>query len=238
MPHAGSPSRRGALFRRVAGVCLAALFCSAGGGRTPAGESAPPRGTILVLGDSLAAGSGVEKEQAFPAILQKRVDQANLPYDVVNAGVNGDTSSGGRRRIPWLLRRPVDVLLLELGGNDGLRGIPPETTRSNLIAIVEATRAKYPEARVLVAGMQMPANMGPAYTEEFREVFPAVARETQSALIPFLLEGVGADPQYNQPDLIHPNPAGHRRVADTVWKYLEPVLRETSEAEDRKGKTR
>jgi len=188
-------------------------------------EAADERKRIVVLGDSLAAGSGVGKDGAYPAFVQKRIDQEKLPYTVINAGVDGDTSSGGLRRINWLLRKKVDVLLLELGGNDGLRGIDTKTTKANLIAIVARTRDKYPDVKVVIAGMQMPPNMGKKYTEAFKKIFPVVAKETKSALIPFLLEGIGADPKYNQPDLIHPTKEGHEIVAGTVWKVLGPVLK-------------
>lgn len=182
------------------------------------------RKTIFVLGDSIAAGHGVDPEEAFPGLLQQRINQQKLPYEVVNAGVSGDTTAGGVRRMPWLLRRPMDVLVLELGGNDGLRGITPKETKANLEKIIDLAREKNPEVRIIVAGMQMPQNMGEDYTREFREVFPAVAREKQAKLIPFLLEGVGGKAEFNLPDRIHPNPEGHKIIADTVWKFLLPLL--------------
>lgn len=181
--------------------------------------------TILVLGDSIAAGFGVDPKEAYPAVLQRKVEAANLPYTVVNAGVSGDTTAGGLRRLDWQLRRPVDVLLLELGGNDGLRGIPPETTRSNLVAIIAKTRAKNPAAQIVLAGMEMPANMGEDYNRQFQRVFPEVAKEQQAALVPFLLANVGGVPELNLPDQIHPTPKGHELVASNVWVVLEPVLR-------------
>ncbi len=182
------------------------------------------RKTIFVLGDSIAAGHGVDPEEAFPGLLQQRINEQKLPYEVVNAGVSGDTTAGGVRRMPWLLRRPMDVLVLELGGNDGLRGITPKETKANLIKIIDLAREKNPEVQVIVAGMQMPQNMGEDYTREFRDVFPAVAREKQAKLIPFLLEGVGGKAEFNLPDRIHPNPEGHKIIADTVWKFLLPLL--------------
>ncbi len=182
------------------------------------------RKTIFVLGDSIAAGHGVDPEEAFPGLLQQRINEQKLPYEVVNAGVSGDTTAGGVRRMPWLLRRPMDVLVLELGGNDGLRGITPKETKANLEKIIDLAREKNPEVRVIVAGMQMPQNMGEDYTREFREVFPAVAREKRAKLIPFLLEGVGGKAEFNLPDRIHPNPEGHKIIADTVWKFLLPLL--------------
>ena len=182
------------------------------------------RRTILILGDSLAAGSGVDPDEAFPALLQKKIDAAGLKYEIVNAGVSGDTTAGGLRRIDWLLRRKVDILVLELGGNDGLRGISPATTRTNLQTIIDRTKVKCPDARIVIAGMQMPPNMGEEYNSAFRQVFPDLARLNKTALIPFLLEGVGGKPEMNLPDQIHPNPEGHRIVADNVWKVLKPLL--------------
>jgi acyl-CoA thioesterase-1 len=184
----------------------------------------PDRKTVFVLGDSLAAGYGLDPSEAFPALLQKKVDAAGLPFEIVNAGVSGDTTAGGLRRLDWLLRRRIDVLVLELGGNDGLRGLTPSATQSNLQAIIERTRAKYPAAEIVVAGMQMPPNLGTEYREAFQKVFPEVARRHHAALIPFLLEGVGGKPDLNLPDGIHPTAEGHRIVAETVWSVLQPVL--------------
>ena len=183
------------------------------------------RRTILILGDSLAAGSGVDPDEAFPALLQRKIDDAGLKYEIVNAGVSGDTTAGGLRRIDWLLRRKVDILVLELGGNDGLRGISPATTRTNLQSIIDRTKAKYPDATIVMAGMQMPPNMGEEYNDAFRQVFPEIAKSNKAALIPFLLEGVGGKPEMNLPDQIHPNPEGHRIVADNVWTILKPLLK-------------
>jgi acyl-CoA thioesterase-1 len=181
---------------------------------------------ILVLGDSLAAGLGVAPGQAFPAVLQEKLDDAGLKDRVINAGVSGDTSADGLGRIDWLMKRPVGVLILELGANDGLRGLPVSMTRSNLQAIVSCVRSKYPEAKVVIAGMEMPPNMGEDYTTEFRKIFPELARTNGAALIPFLLEGVAGNPELNQEDRMHPNAAGHRIVAENVWKVLKPLLRE------------
>src|SRR5688572_23332682 len=181
------------------------------------GANENERRAILILGDSLAAGFGVDPDEAFPALLQKKIDGAGLKYEVINAGVSGDTTAGGLRRMDWLLRRKIDVLVLELGGNDGLRGIPPPTTRTNLQSIIDRTKAKYPEARIIIAGMQMPPNMGEEYNTAFRNVFPEVAKANRAALIPFLLEGVGGKADLNLPDQIHPNPEGHRIVAANIW---------------------
>ena len=180
--------------------------------------------TIVILGDSLAAGYGLDLTEAFPALLQKKVDEAGLKFSVVNAGISGDTSAGGLRRIDWLLKRKVDVLVLELGGNDGLRGIPVAATRTNLQVIIDRTKQKYPQAQIVVAGMQMPPNMGADYNAAFAKIFPDLARANNAALVPFLLEGVGGKPELNLPDMIHPTAEGHKIVAGNVWKVLKPVL--------------
>lgn len=204
-------------------LCFFALVGALGTAR-PAFAAEPQRRAVLILGDSLAAGFGVDPEEAFPALVQKKIDDAGLKYEVVNAGVSGDTTAGGLRRMDWLLRRKIDILILELGGNDGLRGISPATTRTNLQAIIDRTKAKYPEVRIVVAGMQMPPNMGEEYNSAFRAVFPGVAKANRAALIPFLLEGVGGRADLNLPDQIHPNPAGHRIIAENIWQVLEPLL--------------
>lgn len=193
------------------------------GANSPATVPAAARKTLIVLGDSLAAGFGVDPSEAYPAVLQRQLDAAGLGYKVINAGVSGDTSAGALRRIDWLLKRPIDALLLQIGGNDGLRGQSPGALKTNLITIIERTRRKNPETRVILAGMKMPPNMG-AYAGEFEQVFVDVAREQKAALVPFLLEGVGGMPEMNQPDGIHPTPEGHRRVATNVWRVLQPAL--------------
>ena len=180
--------------------------------------------TIVLLGDSIGAGYGVDEEQSFAAIIQRKLAAANLDYKVVNASVSGDTTASGLRRINWVLKREADVLLIELGGNDGLRGIKPDATKTNIEGIIDRARKKYPKIQIILAGMQMPGNMGKVYNDEYRAVFPSVAQNRNIDLIPFLLEGVGADPEMNQPDLIHPNPKGHERVADNVWAVLEKVV--------------
>ncbi|MBL9167824.1 MAG: arylesterase [Verrucomicrobiales bacterium] len=190
------------------------------------GDSKPAKQRVLILGDSITAGYGVDAAEGYPSLLQQKIDQAQLPYVVVNAGVSGDTTSGGLRRVDWILRQPVDVFVLALGGNDGLRGIAPSITRSNLTAILERVHARYPKARLLLAGMQMPPNMGKDYTEAFQALFPQVAKQQQAALIPFLLEGIGGKPEFNQPDLIHPTPVGHQKIAENVWQVLKPILTE------------
>jgi len=187
--------------------------------------------TIIVLGDSLAAGYGLDQSESFPALIQKKVETAGLKFKVVNAGVSGDTSSGGLRRIDWLLKRRVDVLVLELGGNDGLRGIPVAVTKTNLQAIIDRTRQKYPRAQIVVAGMQMPPNMGTDYTAAFAKLFPDLAKANNAALVPFLLEGVGGKPELNLPDMIHPTAEGQKIVAENVWKVLRPVLEQAEAAQ-------
>jgi len=182
------------------------------------------RAPVVFLGTSLTAGLGVDPAQAYPALIQEKIDSAGLPFRVVNAGVSGETSAGGLRRIAWLAEQPIDVLVLELGANDGLRGHDPESTRANLQAIIDTVRAHHPDAAVVIAGMEAPPNLGDAFTSRFRALFPALARANGAALIPFLLDGVAAVPELNQSDGIHPSPAGHRVVAETVWRALEPLL--------------
>ena len=183
-----------------------------------------PRKNIVFFGDSLTAGYGVAPGQSFPSLIKRSIDSLHLPYEVTNAGVSGETSSGGRDRIAWVLRQPVDIFILELGANDGLRGIPVTGTTANLQAIIDAVKAKYPAARIVLAGMQMPPSMGATYTTAFRNIFPTLAAKNHTALIPFLLQNVGGIPSLNQPDGIHPNPAGHRLVANNVWHTLKPLL--------------
>ncbi len=190
---------------------------------------------VVILGDSLTAGYGIDPEDAYPALLQKKVEQAKLPFTIVNAGLSGDTTAGGLRRIDWILKQPLDVLVIELGGNDGLRGIPIGETRTNLQGIIERARKKYPEAKIVMAGMKMPANMGD-YAVEFEKTFPEIAKKNDVALIPFLLEKVGGDPKLNQEDRIHPTIEGHKIVAETAWRTLGPLLRERSGTEKTDGK--
>ena len=179
---------------------------------------------VLFLGDSLSAGFGLPEAAAFPALVQQKIRQYNLDFQVINAGVSGDTSAGGLRRVDWLLRRSVAVLVLELGGNDGLRAVDLEDTRRNLQAIITRFRRENPELKVVIAGMMIPPNLGPRYSQQFQSLFPQLAKANDATLIPFLLEGVGGVPELNLPDGIHPTVEGHKIVADVVWKYLEPVL--------------
>lgn len=186
--------------------------------------AAAPR-TILFLGDSITAGYGLDKEQAFPALIQKRIDAKSWNFRVVNAGQSGDTSAGGLSRLEWLLKNRVDILVLELGGNDGLRGLPAETTRKNLQAIVDRIKVKYPEVKVIIAGMKVPPNMGADYGHKFEGVFVDLAKKNKAALIPFVLEGVGGSRELNLADGIHPTAKGHEIIATNVWQVLEPILR-------------
>lgn len=180
--------------------------------------------TILFFGNSLAAGYGVEPSQAFPALIGQKIDSAGLNYTVVNAGLSGETTAGGKSRVGWVLRQPVAVFVLELGGNDGLRGLPLAATRQNLQAIMDTVRRKSPQAIIVLAGMQIPPNLGTEYTREFRELFKELADKNKAILIPFLLEDVGGIPKLNQSDGIHPNPAGHKIIANTVWGIIRPLL--------------
>jgi acyl-CoA thioesterase-1 len=181
--------------------------------------------TLLFFGDSLTAGYGLaDPSEAYPALIQKKIDDAGLAWKVVNAGLSGETTAGGLRRLDWILRQPVDLFVIELGGNDGLRGLAPDVTRANLATMIDRVRAKQPRVTVVLAGMQIPTNMGRDYAEAFAKIYPSLAEAKQAALIPFLLEDVGGIPELNQPDGIHPTAAGHRRVAETVWKTIKPLL--------------
>ena len=182
--------------------------------------------TILFLGDSITAGYGVDQAEAFPAGVQQKVDKNGWPLTCINAGVNFETSSGALRRIDWLLRRPFQILVIETGANDGLRGIPLEVTRANLQKIIDHVWKVNPDVKILISGMQIPPNLGPDYTKEFQNLHEEVARANDLPYIPFLLEGVGGIPDLNLADGIHPTPEGHVIIADTVWKTLEPILLE------------
>jgi len=195
------------------------------GGLPDARAAETPKKSLVFLGDSLTAGFGVERSEAFPSLIAEKIRAAGLPFEVENAGLSGDTSAGGLRRIDWLLQRPIDVLVVELGANDGLRGLDLKSMKANLQAIIDKAKAKNPAVKIVLAGMQVPPNLGAEYASGFQRVFNELARENNAVLIPFLLEGVGGHRELNQADLIHPNPAGHRIVADLVWRTLEPILR-------------
>ena len=180
---------------------------------------------IVFFGNSLTAGYGLDPSQAFPALIQQKIDALHLPYQVVNAGVSGETTAGGLSRIDWILRQPMDVFVLELGGNDGLRGIPLTATEKNLQDIIDRVKEKYPSAAIVLAGMQLPPNLGQTYTHTFEAIYPKLAAKNHIALIPFLLEGVGGNPALNQNDGIHPNAAGAMVVAANVWKVLKDICK-------------
>ncbi|HKY07914.1 MAG TPA: arylesterase [Candidatus Binatia bacterium] len=203
--------------RRIAPALLLSIFLI--------GAAPQERGVILFLGDSITAGYGLEPSQAYPALIQKNIDAKGWPFRAVNAGQSGDTSAGALERLNWLLKNRVEVLVLELGGNDGLRGLPVENTRKNLQALIDRTREKYPSAKIVIAGMKVPPNMGRTYAEKFETIFVELAKKNRAPLIPFVLEGVGGVPALNLPDGIHPTAKGQEIVAATVWKTLEPVLR-------------
>lgn len=179
---------------------------------------------LLFVGTSLTAGLGLEPEEAYPALIARRIDSLGLPYRVDNAGYSGETSAGALRRIEWLIRQPVDVFVLETGANDGLRGLSVDSMRANVQAIIDRVRAASPNVRILLIGMEAPPNLGTRYTSEFRKVFPELAGRNGAVLLPFLLEGVAAVDSLNQGDGIHPNAAGSRRLAETVWSALRPLL--------------
>jgi acyl-CoA thioesterase I len=184
--------------------------------------------TIVFLGDSLTAGYGVRADQAFPALIAEKIREADLPFAVVNAGVSGDTSTDGLHRIDWLLQRKIDVLMIALGANDGLRGLSLTALQANLQAIVDKAKAKNPQIKIVIAGMHLPPNLGADYATKFERVFAEVAQKNNTILIPFLLQGVGGQRDLNQPDLIHPTAAGHKVVADGVWQTLQPILLQES----------
>ena len=182
-------------------------------------------GVILFFGTSLTAGMGLDPNDAYPAVIQKKLDSLNLPYQVVNAGLSGETTAGGINRIDWVLNQEVEIFVLELGANDGLRGIPLDETRKNLQAIIDRVRSKNPETKIILAGMQIPPNLGQEYTSEFRNIFPELAKINKLRLIPFLLEDVAGNPELNQQDGIHPTAKGQKILAGNVWEVLEGDVR-------------
>jgi acyl-CoA thioesterase I len=203
---------------------------TAGAASSGADRAAPPsltgQRTVLFVGTSLTAGYGVGEDVAWPAVIRQKIEAAGLPFRVSNAGISGETSAGGLRRIDWSLQQPVDVLVLELGANDGLRGLDPDAMRRNLDEILRRTRSRYPDAAIVLIGMEAPPNLGDAYTAQFRRVFVELAREHNAALVPFFLDGVAGVASLNIDDGIHPNADGHRALAENVWPVLQPVLRE------------
>jgi acyl-CoA thioesterase I len=180
--------------------------------------------TILFFGDSLTAGYGLTEEEAFPALIEKSLKEKGKKVRVINSGSSGETSAGGLTRIDWVLRQPVDIFILELGANDGLRGVPLEETKKNLQAIVDKVKSKNKNVKIVVAGMMVPPNMGKTYSDGFQKIFPELAKKNNATLIPFLLEGVAGDEKLNQADGIHPTVEGHKIVAVNVGKVLEKLL--------------
>src|SRR5215207_219311 len=233
--------------QRVKGAVLLSALAMACGGRDAARDTAtstkPPspaespavvdsapaqldgRRTILFLGTSLTAGLGLEPDSAFPQRIQRKIDASKLPYQVVNAGVSGETSAGLLRRLDWVLRRPADVVVVETGANDGLRGLPVDATRATIANVLARIRRERPDAKILLVQMEAPPNLGPEYTSAFHAMFPELAREHGVSLLPFLLEGVAGEPRLNQSDGIHPNNQGERIVAENVWRVLQPMLK-------------
>ena len=189
-------------------------------------ENTTNKKRIVVFGDSLTAGYGLEDvEDAYPGLLQKKIDSLQLGYTVINSGISGETTAGGKNRIDWVLNQKPSVFILELGANDGLRGVPLTETKMNLQYIIDAVKTKYPSTKIVLAGMQIPPNFGQDYTNEFKNIFPALAQKNQVALIPFLLENVGGIPSLNQSDGIHPTAKGHKILAENVWEVLAPILK-------------
>jgi acyl-CoA thioesterase-1 len=224
------------VIQRSRGLALALLLLSCGeesvprqpgnpGDRVVPTPSAGGTPTIVFLGTSITAGLGLDPEQAYPAVIQRKLDSAGLDYQVINAGVSGETSAGALTRIDWILRQAPAVLVIETGANDGLRGQPPETVRANIQAIIDRTRATSPTTSVILAGMQALPNLGRAYVQRFIALYPELAAKNRIRLIPFILGGVGGVDSLNQADGIHPTPRGQEIVAENVWQILEPVLR-------------
>jgi acyl-CoA thioesterase I len=180
--------------------------------------------TILFYGDSLTAGYGLSPDEAFPALVGRKLSEKGKATKIINAGLSGETSAGGLTRIDWVLRQPIDVFVLELGPNDGLRGLPLEQTENNLQAIIDKVKAKNPNVKILIAGMMVPPNMGKDYSDQFKALYPRLAAKNKAMLIPFLLENVAGVEKLNLGDRIHPNQQGHAIVAENVLKVLEPIL--------------
>jgi acyl-CoA thioesterase I len=186
---------------------------------------AAARPTVLFLGTSLTAGYGIDPQEAYPALIQQKIDSAGLDFRVVNAGLSGETSAGALRRSDWLFQQPIAVLVLETGANDGLRGLPADSLRANIQGILDRAKRLRPAPRLVLVGMKVPANYGRAYGQQFESIYAELAKSNGAVLVPFLLEGVGGVRGLNQPDGVHPTAEGQRKMAETVWRVLEPVLR-------------
>lgn len=182
---------------------------------------------IVFYGTSLTAGMGLEPEEAYPALIQEKLDSLDLPGEVINAGLSGETTASGKNRLDWVLNQEADIFVLELGANDGLRGVPLDETRKNLQEIIDMVKEKNPDTEIVLAGMQIPPNLGEDYTSEFRNIFPQLAEENDLELIPFLLEGVAGDPRMNQRDGIHPTAEGQEILAENAWEVIAPLVRKT-----------
>lgn len=184
-----------------------------------------PKRVILFFGNSLTAGYGIDTRERFTSLIQARLDSLGYNYEVINAGVSGETTSTGSNRVGWVVeRQEVDIFVLELGANDGLRGIPTKETEQNLITIIDKVKKIHPQTKIILAGMMIPPNMGPEYSNDFKNIFPDVAKKKNVTLLPFLLEGVAGDPKLNLADGIHPTPEGHKIVTENVWSVLEGEL--------------
>jgi acyl-CoA thioesterase-1 len=197
----------------------------------PAAMPSSQRPTVLFLGTSLTAGYGIDPEHAYPALIQRKIDSAGLDYRVINAGLSGETSAGALRRADWLFQQPVSVLVLETGANDGLRGLPPDSLRANIQGVLDRAKRLQPPPRLVLVGMRVPPNYGRTYSQQFESLYPQVAKSNGAVLVPFLLEEVGGVRALNQPDGVHPTAEGQRKMAETVWRVLEPVLRQASSGE-------
>lgn len=196
-------------------------------GKTAVESTAEEKGkskVILFFGNSLTAGMGLDPNEAFPALIQEKVDSLQLSYKVVNAGLSGETTASGKNRLGWVLNADIEVFVLELGANDGLRGIPLEETRNNLQEIIDRVQQKNPHTTIILAGMQIPPNMGQDYTSEFKDIFPDLAKKNNIGLIPFLLEDVAGNPELNQPDGIHPTADGQKIIANNIWPIITKVI--------------
>ncbi len=194
----------------------------AAGAATATRTAANP--VVLFFGTSLTAGLGLDPEQAFPALIEKKAAAEGLPINVVNAGLSGETTAGAARRIDWVLRMPVDLVVIEGGANDALRGLAPDAARANLEHVIAAVRRKQPSAKIVLVQMEAPPNFGPAYTRSFRTIYTDIAKKENIPLLPFLLSGVAGVPRLNQADGVHPNLAGERIVADNLWRVLKPIV--------------
>jgi len=187
-------------------------------------DRATSKPRILFFGDSLTAGYGVGKNHAYPALIRSRIEKSGMKYEGVNGGLSGETTAGGLRRLGWMLKKEIVILVIALGGNDGLRGISTESTAYNLEMMIDQARRRYPKIQIVLAGTQIPPNLGKDFTGRFEAIFPRVAKRKNVALIPFLLKGVGGNPKLNLTDQIHPNRDGHKILAENVWKVLRPLL--------------